>query len=232
VSRASLEACLEDPAAALAELQDEQRRIADELEETFSVYDKKLQAAAKRIASLGPEGVSAEECERLRQEQLELWRLVRRAQAAQRSTRDLVREVRDWQAHEAVVAPEGHPDHPETRVEIIESELRVRGVRPAPAEEAIVSPVVAEESQGEIQELEATEVLAPGVATVEWTHDTEEQLLREIYQHERELTRTTAPVDIADLLRSLRSLHGHLRFHDRRQGRVRLRFHMGLPQVH
>ena len=230
-----MEECLEDPDGALAELQDEQRRIADELERTFLAYDKKLQAAAKRIASLGPEGVTAEARDQLRAEQLELWRLLRRAQAAERGTRELVREAREWKAHGPTAAPEGHPDHPETRVEIVESELRVRGMA---LPDTPQMPDVAEEEEASlglhwlhrVPEEVQQEVLS--VPLPEWEHDTDEHLLREIHTHERELARTQAPAEIADLMRSLRTLHGHLRIHDRRTGRPRYRYLLGFGAFH
>jgi len=231
---ASLEERLADPVGRLAELQDEQRRIADELEDTFIAYDRKLQGAAKRIASLGADSLTPKEWERLRAEQLELWRLLRRAQAAQRSTRALAREVEEWRAVDSGVLPEGHPDHPETRAEIVESELRVRGVfatvSRAAQEEAEESPVILEE-EGRLGE-EGTEahLVSDRGPAPEWTHVlTDDLLLQEIHQHERELARTTAPSDIADLLRSLRDLHASLRFYDRKQARPRLRVGLGLP---
>lgn len=232
VQRTQMEECLEDPVSALIELQDEQRLIADELEDTFLAYDRKLQAAAKRMASLGSASVTPEERERLRAEQLELWRLVRRAQAAGRSTRELVREVREWHMHEPTVAPEGHPDHPETRVEIIESELRVRGIAAPTAQEPVRSASDITASSNDHSGIHWLHRLAvqhnetPALPenAPEWEHDTDEHLLREIYQQEQELTRTDAPADIADLLRSLRALHGHLRLHDRRHGKPRLRW--------
>ncbi|MEN9557995.1 MAG: hypothetical protein RL141_364 [Candidatus Parcubacteria bacterium] len=252
-----MEACLDDPVSAISELQDEQRRIADELEQTFLTYDGKLQAAAKRIASLGPESVTPEEREHLRAEQLELWRLVRRAQAAARSTRDLAREVREWQEHGPTHAPEGHPDHPNTRVEIAESELRVRGVisssrssshTPDPLEKSMrdaagIHALHAPGFLAEDAEEAAARAIAQALAEEEeaasyknppstWEHDGDEALLREIHHHERELARSLAapheePQDIAALVKGLRSLHAHLRVHDRRTNHSRVRYTLG-----
>jgi hypothetical protein len=234
---ARMKACMEDPEGALAELQDEQRLIARELEQTFVAYDGRLRAAAKRIASLGPAGVTAEERDQLRAEQLELWRLVRRAQASQRSTRELLREREEWQAHEPTAATEGHPDHPDTRVEIISSELRVRGIVPmegdgaveveevAPGIHALHRPDLLEEAEILAQAREELAADAPA-----WEPDSDTVLLQEIRTHERELARTKEPADIADLLRSLRDLHASLRLHDRQHGRPRIRWQMGLGQ--
>lgn len=243
MQRVSIDACMEDPEAALVALQDDQRHIADELEATFLAYDRRLRAAAKRLAALGPDSVSMEEQAQLRDEQLELWRLVRRAQAAQRSTRELIREVAEWRAHEPTAATEGHPDHPETRVEIVESELRVRGValpdapRGTTQEPSASSVWAFEEPEGihwlhrmPEQADEAEDVERP-MALPDWEHDSDEVLLREIRHQEQELARTTRPTDIADLLKGLRTLHGYLRSHDRRTHRQRVRYTMGLGSL-
>ncbi|HWQ99958.1 MAG TPA: hypothetical protein VN397_03885 [Candidatus Methylomirabilis sp.] len=124
----SREECMEDPDAALAQLQEEQSRIAQDLEDTFVAYDKKLQAMARQLSGLDEEPVTAKDVLRLRGEQVQLWRLLRRAQAAARGTRELTHELKEWQSREAGSAPFGHPDHPETRAELVASELRVRGV--------------------------------------------------------------------------------------------------------
>jgi hypothetical protein len=123
---ARMEACLEDPDAALALLQDEQRRLSQELEETFLAYDAKSRSLAKRIAVMGEDSVTEQEVDRLRSEQSELWRLIRRAQAAARTTRMLERELDEWRGREAGTIPDGHPDHPVVRAEIVGSELRIR----------------------------------------------------------------------------------------------------------
>lgn len=235
-----VEACLENPEVSLAELQDEQRRIADELEETFRVYDRKLQGAAKRIASLGADSLTPKEWERLRSEQLELWRLLRRAQAAQRSTRALAREVQEWREAEGAALPEGHPDHPETRAEIVESELRVRGVFASvprlaaePLEEEVEDALRSAADAGDGVEEVLTDASEDRASVPEWADAvTDDTLLREIHAHERELARTDAPGDLADLVRGLRDLHAHLRLHDRAQGRPRVRFTLGFPTPH
>lgn len=115
---------------ALAELQEEQARIAQELEDTFVAYDKKLQAMARRLSGLDREPVTDRELRKVREEQLELWRLVRRAQAGSRTTGELKRELQEWSMRESGAVGYGHPDHPGTRVELVASELRVRGVEP------------------------------------------------------------------------------------------------------
>jgi hypothetical protein len=123
---ARMEACLEDPDAAFALLQDEQRRLSQELEETFLAYDAKARALARRVAAMGDGAVTDHEVATLRAEQTELWRLVRRAQAAARTTRMLERELDEWRGREPGSVPHGHPDHPIIRAEIVGSELRIR----------------------------------------------------------------------------------------------------------
>lgn len=126
VQNVRMEACLEDPDTALALLQDEQRRLSQELEETFLAYDAKSRGLARRVAAMGEGAVTEQEVDRLRSEQAELWRLIRRAQAAARTTRMLERELDEWRGRESGTIPDGHPDHPVVRAEIVGSELRVR----------------------------------------------------------------------------------------------------------
>jgi hypothetical protein len=135
--------CEQDPLGALAELQEEQGRIAQELEETFVAYDQKLQTMARRLARQ-QEIPAPKELADVRQEQLELWRLVRRAQAASRSTRELERELAEWAERQDTAVPHGHPDHPRTRSEIIGSELRARERGADVALTAVPSPTTAQ----------------------------------------------------------------------------------------
>lgn len=219
------EACVEDPDGALAALQEDQGLIAQELEETFLAYDRRLRTIAERLAD-GDRVPSKKDLERLRQEQAELWRLVRRAQAAGRSTAALAQELNEWQGRDAGVVDVGHPDHPQTRAEIVASELRVRG---------------ALESASADDGDEADERSAPQEDTtddaVAWTFDSDATLLREIADRERELRRLMAAAEddpslaseIALQNRELRDLHGRLRAHDRRTGTKRERWKMGVP---
>ena len=123
-----MQSCVDDPDAALAALQEEQALLARELEETFLAHDAKTRSLAARLATLEEGGVTHEEIARLRAEQLDLWRLVRRAQASGRATHELEREFHEWRTRTSDGhAPSGHPDHPDTRLEIVASELAVRG---------------------------------------------------------------------------------------------------------
>jgi hypothetical protein len=122
-SGTSVERCLEDPQAAQTELATSQAELAKQIEETFALYDQKLQDVALRIRSLSPEE-QEHELENLAQAQDELKRVLRRFQAATKSTQDLQTELADWGEHPY----EGglHADHPAVRSEIIRSELALR----------------------------------------------------------------------------------------------------------
>lgn len=243
----AIHACVDQPDAALAELQEEQGRIAQELEETFLAYDKKLQSMAKRLAGLEGEPPTVKELDRMREEQLALWRLVRRAQAAGRSTRELEREVREWSEHKESPASVGHPDHPETRMEVIKSELAVRGSFVAernPKPSFPVFPIKPEftrdldaVAQSVRMEEPALESLIPEAVAPEWGYESDEHLVRELSSREREISKlltvshdASAAAEIASLARELRELHGHLRQHDRRTQRTRIRWRMGIPR--
>jgi hypothetical protein len=114
-----------------AELQDEQGRISAELERAFLSYDKKTRELSKRLASAAADGFDQKEAERIRDEQNGLWRAVRRAQAAARTTGQLERELAEWTDGRETSAARTHPDHPLVRAEIAASELRVRGRDPS-----------------------------------------------------------------------------------------------------
>jgi len=217
--------CEEDPLGALAELQEEQARIAQELEETFLAYDHKLQAMAERLGSHDREP-SSKELANLRQEQLDLWRLVRRAQAAVRSTRELERELSEWTERTDVVAPHGHPDHPQTRAEIIGSELRVRGGIASASEE-----MRSARTTPRVMEISATQDVLPVVAfsegmvqglSPEWQTTDEAHILRELVSRERELERLRDALDIDPSLdaeialmnKEMQELRKHLREQD------------------
>jgi hypothetical protein len=235
-----METCLEDPDGALQELQQEQRLIAQELEETFVAYDRKLRAMAERLAGRGKDRTtpSAAELARMRDEQTELWRLVRRAQASSRSTRQLERELMEWRGRSVSAVPVGHPNHPKTRLEIVQSELRTRGiersVESAPALELkpVESlPVMQAQPDDEIFGDDDIEDTGPS-----WTHETDEHIMRELMSREREMAKLlTVPqnpeviAELASMAHELRELHSHLRTHDRRERVKRVRWEVGIP---
>lgn len=245
------EACLEDPQAARSAFQEEQRLIAQELEETFLAYDRKLRTMAERLAGhtqatragRGNRNTpTVRELSQLRQEQLDLWRLIRRAQAAARSTRALERELQEWSSREATAVASGHPDHPQTRAEIVTSELRIRGASDARAHQTS-APVRLEVMPTEDDTVEDATVSVQ-TAPVEdegpaWVHETDEHMLREIASREREMDRLLhvsedpmAAAELAAFARELRTLHAHLRQHDRRMRIQRVRWTMGVPMGH
>lgn len=213
-------ACIDSPDAALAELQEEQRQIGEELEATFLAYDRKLQEMAGRLRASG--GVmDKRELKRLRSEQTDLWRLVRRAQAAFRSTHELERELREWSHRPVGAMPSGHPDHPGTRIEIVGSELRVRGVGAIPLVDIATD-------DGD----EKADISEDGPA---WNAVPAASLLREIEMKEKEMARLLAQgsgaetsAEIAAFARELRELHAHLRRTDKQEGRSRDRLGMGV----
>jgi len=239
----SVATCAEDPQGALALLQEEQGRVAQELEDTFRAYDIKLREIASRLAQMGDRAVSAKELERLHGEQQELWRLIRRAQASARATHELEQELCEWSARDAAAIPPGHPDHPGTRAEFAASELRLRGknpeellenVRLQKEEQEVPGPwSVVHESNDKPQ---AADRSLSSVSGPVWHSGTDESLLREIHARELEMRKHWARADdaqsaaeLALFLRELRELHAHLRLHDRRTEQRRERWRLGIP---
>ncbi len=146
-------------------LQSEQIRLSAEVERTLAFYDDRTRALAKRLAGEGGR-IDSRTLERIRAEQAELWRTVRRLQAALRVTRDLETELKDWAGHKEaddVIGTDGrdrrtigHPDHPATRIEIVASELRARGRDPLAYLQSI-RPRRFEGSAGDVDPLEEIE---------------------------------------------------------------------------
>jgi hypothetical protein len=245
--------CLDDPEGAIALLQEEQGRLAQELEETFVAYDAKVQQMAKRLLAMGEDAASDRELNRLRAEQLELWRLVRRAQAAARSSRELQREVREWASHPEGAVPFGHPDHPKTRTEIVESELRLRGIeRMRDAEKSHAPYFEGSARDASVPgDVEAISVQGAPIMEVEddasapvpdsgpvWHPVSDGEILRAIASREREMSRLlqggvdeVTAMELAAFARELRELHTHLREHDRRSAVRRSRWQLGIPVV-
>lgn len=235
--------------ALLAELQEEQSRLSAELEKAFLAYDKKTRNLSKTLAKWTESGVGIKELERLRQEQEDLWRVVRRAQAAERTNRQLETELREWSGRDETCVRSTHPDHPGARTEIVSSELRLRGRDPsglvtAHSSESFegsakdVNPLV-EALEAIMPEPEEIEIIperasAPVIEGVEWRSETDELIIREIEHCCREIRRTHAHEDgdalvgeIVMMLKDLRMLHAHLRTHDRKAGIRRYRLAIG-----
>lgn len=234
---------------ALAELQEEQSRLSAELERAFLTYDRKTQALAKQLARWTEGGAEPKAIERLRREQEELWRTVRRTQAAGRTTRELEQELREWAGRDAASVRERHPDHPKVRSEIVASELRVRGRDPGGVKARHVAsyegsakdvdPYVKILERDE-NEFEGTSTVQPSVAPValEPTQDLsgsdEQDLVREIESCVRELKRALVhderealTDEIVMMLKDLRRFHELLRRADRKSGIRRYRFAIG-----
>lgn len=237
----------------LAELQEEQGRLSAELEKAFLAYDKKTRALAKQLARWTEEGAEAKELERLRREQQDLWRVVRRTQVAARTTRQLETELREWIGRNEASVRASHPDHPLARTEIVASELRLRGRDPAglvsarapegyegsakdvdPFEEALALALEEPEEASPVTEEDEPVV----IADTELRDGSDEHLIREIEHCCREIRRTNAHEDCEQLagelvlmLKDLRRFHAHLREHDRKAGIRRYRFMIGNPLI-
>lgn len=188
-----MQACEDNPEAALAALQEEQALLARELEETFLAHDAKTRALATRLASLGEAATSPEEIARLRAEQLELWRLIRRAQASTRATHELERELAEWADRPADGGelPFGHPDHPATRMELVSSELAVRG-RPSRARSHAGSQAEMDCAPFNLASLENPSVPNAQDSGPAWDATSEATVQQAIAHREREIARLRA----------------------------------------
>lgn len=232
----------------LTELQEEQSRLSAELEKAFLAYDRKTRTLAKRLAKWADGDAEPVELERLREEQEDLWRVVRRTQAAVRSTRDLETELREWADRSDTSMHPAHPDHPAARTEIVSSELRLRGRDP----DALVRMSSSEPFEGSARDvdpvsdvLEAAmnepeeeapleEEVIPVIVGAPWDTEAVEHLIREIEDCGREIRRANAHEDrdqfageIVIMLKDMRRLHAELRSRDRAAGIRRYRIGIG-----
>jgi hypothetical protein len=225
-----------DFASIVAGLRKEQSRLSAEVERTLALYDDRTRALAKRLAEAG----DARAIEKICADQEDLWRTLRRLQAALRTTRDLESELREWAARAEEGELIGHPEHPVTRIEIVASELRARGRDPF----ALLQAIRARKFAGSAEDVDpigdavGAQFIAPGLesearGTEEeeystqptWSREDVEHILREICDHAREARRMRAHVDAPELVRELawtiadfRRYHGHLRLLDRADG--------------
>lgn len=117
--------CNDDPEEARAMLAADQSALAREIEQTFEVYDARLEELAERVHTLTP-AEFRREAKVIREAQDGLRRALRRVEVSAKSARELKRELGEWQDREDESPI--HADHPSFRSEIIESELRSRGV--------------------------------------------------------------------------------------------------------
>lgn len=234
---------------AIEELQREQMRLAGELESLLAAYDKKSRKLSARLARamLGGD-VSPAELAKLAEEQEALWRLIRRGQAAGRSTRALEQELREWCSRSDAYVGKHHPDHPEQRREFVASELRSRGRDPEAFMEYMRRPF--EGSARDVDGLEdammsqkdgngvtlSDSMMPVENAHVVWdTEGSEDAILREIAYCRREIRRLLAHPDsrhlggeLASFHAQLKDLHAHLRLQDRKHGERRHRFVIGV----
>lgn len=116
--------CEENPSGARAYLAADQSRLGAEIEEMFRAYDARLASLASRVKTLS-EADLAREMESIREAQDSLRRIVRRFQAALKTTSELDQELDGWEGHPGDEASL-HADHPLVRSEIARSELLLR----------------------------------------------------------------------------------------------------------
>ncbi len=244
-----------DAEALLADLQEEQARLSAELEQAFRAFDKRTRSLAKRLARMVNDGAKMKELKSIRDEQEELWRVVRRFQAAGRSNRELETELGEWLGREESSVRTSHPDHPSARAEIVASELRIRGKQlPVSGEDA---PASFEGSAKDVDpyrdavlhmqsgpDLELEDVIdepipteGEGAAHIALRDDAlAGTLMDEIATCTCELKRTLAHdereilrAELVAMLKDLRRLHGQLRTCDRAAGIRRYRLGIGDP---
>ncbi|MBI4139324.1 hypothetical protein HY479_04245 [Candidatus Uhrbacteria bacterium] len=209
---------MEHPERALAALQHGQRELADQFEAAVEGYERTLQDLALRLSSLKPEELRRE-VRALRDVHDGLRRILRRIEASMRSSREIERELTEWQAREDERGPL-HADHPRTRAEILRSELAVRRELPLSAISPETSPFASDSGSG-VEESIRSESPAPepdqALPSVAPEH-----LLRAIMAATREVDRWHASPEVGrdavDDLQELRKLHAVLKRLDREQG--------------
>jgi hypothetical protein len=239
----------------LADLQEEQARLSGELEHAFRAYDKHTRVLAKRLAKMVNEGTNIKELALIREEQEELWRVIRRCQAAERSNRELETELQEWAGRDEASVRASHPDHPRARAEIVASELRIRGRIPSVSNES--ESVSFEGSAKDVDpyrdavlrmhaepDLDLENVIdepipteGEGAAHIALRDDAlAGTLIDEIASCTCELKRALAHderealrAELMTMLKDLRRLHGQLRTCDRASGIRRYRLGIGDP---
>lgn len=217
--------CLENPAAAQAVLQADQRELAEELEKTYGAYQAKLEEVAARLASLSPSEVRRE-ARLLREAQDAMRRMLRRIEISSMTAQQLERELQEWKTR----AEEGgplHADHPRVRAEIIRSELASRGTgwppavipwEASPFRASAPSPMHSAEDFEETEEDEGEGIMADHSDM----RPDPEQLVRVIRLETREAERwhalPEADAEAIVQVRHLKELHGILKRLDRERG--------------
>jgi hypothetical protein len=218
-------------------LEREQRMLAHTLEGMLKGLENRLMTLGKRVRQTMHGGAGERDASHIRNEQAALWRVVRRLQAANRTTHALEQELREWSSRDGNGRSSADPDHPRTRAEFIASELRSRG--------KAVDPGLLQEAPHEGSAHDAgrafefvTSSSEPADAEAEppvWMHAEATCLEDEIGSCIREMNRMLAHPDRASLAaellgfaKQLKELHGHLRVHDRLTGERRNRLMIGM----
>lgn len=239
--------CAENPSGARAYLASDQARLGAEIEEVFRAYDARLASLASRVKTLSEDDL-AREMESIREAQDGLRRIVRRFQAALKSTAELDQELDGWEGHPGDEATL-HADHPLIRSEIVRSELLLRHEEKLREQKKdrtgsgrFVDPGLSSmgglsrQDDGKEQEWDARNVYSPplnssqGMLQVQ-VHEIdpvripdEAQLIAAIRDAVRETNRWHAlenhehTQDAADQVRQMKQLHGILKRLDAQKG--------------
>lgn len=216
-------------------LRSEQARLAAELEELLASYDEQSKALSSRLAS-SDEALSDDDLRLLYEDQLRLWRMIRRLQAGERTASQLEQEYAEWKGR--VSEREGllraHPDHPETRMEFIASELRSRG-KTVPSVGISLSFEGSAKDADPYENLNLDEIgdigsfIEPEIDSLQAIQELpvnsgiRDAVLEQIRECGRQIKRQTSSQELAETYAELRHHHAWLRRMDRRSGVRRYR---------
>jgi len=224
-------------------MREEQRALSLDLEQLFRLYDEKVQHLSKRLQSMSAAEVESEAAS-IRETQETLKRLLRRAEAATKTSTQLERELAGWESRGS--DDDFHADHPSVRAEVIRSELASRnpGVVRVPVRRVEPSTPVqdlrVEDENEEVRGLPNI-VDVPTSADVELLPEPDSaNLLAAIRDATRETERWHAiPVQDHDeetllQVHHLRDLHAILKRLDRAKGvrRNRLEYAVNTRKIH
>lgn len=228
-------------------LVEEQRALSSDVEGLFRAYDAKLRSLSGRLNDLDDEALAAE-ADEIAATQDALKRMVRRVEASVKASRDLERELAEWENRPDSASY--HADHPEVRAELIRSELASRN----PGRSVVsvgaygVHPVRSDEGEGgrapraptELDEEPSLEAIPFLAASDPLPEIDVACLLQAIREATREAERWHAvPSEEHDedallQLHHLRDLHAALKRVDREQGvhRDRLALAVNTHDIH
>lgn len=223
----------------LERLRSEQIRLSSELESLLASYDGRTRALALKLVSADTVP-SDRDLQRAYEEQLRLWNIVRRLQTAERTIPQLEQEYAEWSERTKEEISALHPDHPSIRMELIASELRVRG-KAIPQEVASASYEGSAKDADPFADLnicdEGADMESPiepnadslnRVQAMPVTPEMRDALIDQIRECGRQLRKQSVHPesslqDLAELYAELRHHHAHLRRMDRRTGTRRYR---------